>query len=108
LLGLAAASGRLGGGLGGALLASTGLLSAGLVAFVVLQQRGVFSRVVGLAARLSTRAAGWAPAAASLDAALGRFYRERRRDFALSIGFFFLGWLAGVPEVVLMLGSMGP
>ncbi|MBI3333370.1 MAG: flippase-like domain-containing protein [Candidatus Omnitrophica bacterium] len=41
------------------------------------------------------------------DEALVRFYRESQRELFLSLGFHFLGWVAGVFEVFLILRFLG-
>lgn len=112
MLGVAAAATELehAGPFGRGLVALTLLLSVGTLASIALQKRGLLTGLIAIADALRLGRRIPESARASLretDQRLGAFYRERRRDFALSFGCFFLGWLAGVPEVLIALSSMG-
>lgn len=105
-----AAGGNLDAGLAKGLVVMLAGLSAGVGGFIVLQRRGLFRSILRLAALVPSLGKKLEPRRARLlviDGMMADFYGKRRGDFVLSLLFFFLGWLAGAPEVMLMLGAMG-
>lgn len=110
--GLAAVAGEAGerGSLAAGIAIVTALMAMGTAAVLALQRRGLFASLLRLldALRLGRAVPGRVrEGLAATDRRLSSFYRERRRDFALSFGCFLLGWLAGVPEVLVALSAMG-
>lgn len=94
---------------GGALLL-TALIVAGLGAFVVLQRRGLMALLLRVADRVglgSRIGAGPRARLGEVDELLASYYAHHRVDLALSFCCFTAGWLAGVPEVLLMLRALG-
>jgi uncharacterized protein (TIRG00374 family) len=72
--------------------------------FLAVQVAGV----VGKAGRvLSWAGAGGVAHAERLDASLRGFYREDWRRFLVSVALFFVGWLVGVVQALLILHSLG-
>jgi uncharacterized protein (TIRG00374 family) len=72
--------------------------------FVAIQLGGL----VGRAGRILAWVAGGAGARAErLDEALRTFYRRRWRRFLASVTAHFAGWLVGVLEALVVLGSLG-
>lgn len=79
------------------------LVGAAFVALLVrLQRRSLFTRLVAFAGRLGLRGPRirrFAAVAPEIDRDLGVFYTTRARDFAVSTGLHFLGWLLGTVEI---------
>lgn len=88
----------------------TALLGAGAAAFLWLQRRNPCGSLVRLLQRL-----GLCPAAlltrqeelAGFDAALSRFYRDRKKGAILSLGLFLLGWALHALELYLIFRILG-
>ena len=77
--------------------------------FIVAQRWGLFRRVgpqvrrvVGSHIVSSTGVRG-----REIDVTIRRFYRSQRGRLALSVGFHFLGWVAGAAEVWFILQCLG-
>ena len=108
LLGIAVAS--LGFGRSPLLLGMQWLLGLevlALVAFIVVQTRGVVGWSVGQLERLGVRPEGAAPTAARVDRTLRTFYRHTPRRLTLSIAFHLVAWLLGAVESYLILKFLG-
>ena len=109
------------GFLGAGLLAASGIapVSGGLVvgllagavlvgAFLLVQQRGLFLRLAGLA-RCFLRGPGWKSMAGTsdgLDQAIARVYR-RRRDLLISWGWRLASWILHAGETWIALKLLG-
>jgi uncharacterized protein (TIRG00374 family) len=112
VLGLGAVLGRLHDApdLARAVIAASVLTIGGVVAFVVLQRRGIFAATItrvrrwgvaeGLLARL--HAGG-----AAIDAELAQLYRERPGDFAASVAWHLAGQLVGLGQLAFILAALG-
>lgn len=84
------------------------LEAIGVTGFVVVQCGSVATRLHRLAERFRIPGAGRLRSLAmDLDHSLVAFYRDRRRDLALSCLWNFLGWVAGAAEVWLILYWLG-
>ena len=108
LLGIALAS--LGFGRSSLLLGMQWLLGLevlALVAFIVVQTRGVAVWIVGLLERLGVRQEGAGHTAARVDHTLHTFYRHTPRRLTLSIAFHLAAWLLGAIESYLILQFIG-
>jgi uncharacterized membrane protein YbhN (UPF0104 family) len=93
---------------GSPLLAAMGTLLlvqvVGTGGFLAVQLGGL----VGRAGRILAWVAGGGGARAEqLDEALRGFYRDRWRRFVASVATHFAGWLVGVLEALVVLGSLG-
>jgi uncharacterized protein (TIRG00374 family) len=101
---------HLSSGLWIAMAASTGLLTAALGVFLLMQRHG---KLGALLRWLADRGIGGAAAAratrrvSEIDEALKRFYRERPRDFALAIGWHLVGHSAAILQAWLFLWLLG-
>lgn len=85
-----------------------GVLTALVGAFFVAQHVGLFRRLGPMLQRLFGAKAGFSDAhGTAIDASIRHYYRAQRGRLALSIGFHFLGWVAGVVEVWLILQWLG-
>jgi len=84
-----------------------GLEVLALVAFIVVQTRGVVVWTVGLLERLGVRQEGAGHAAARVDRTLHTFYRHTPRRLTLSITFHLVAWLLGAVESYLILQFIG-
>jgi len=84
-----------------------GLEVLALVAFIVVQTRGVVVWTVGLLERLGVRQEGAGHAAARVDRTLHTFYRHTPRRLTLSITFHLIAWLLGAVESYLILQFIG-
>lgn len=112
LLGLSAVLGRIWNTPNLALAIVVGFVAtvAGVLAFVWLQRRGIFSTVadairrLGVAGALAERlqASGTA-----LDAHLAELYRDRRRAFATSVVWHVGGQLVGLLQLAFILHALG-
>jgi putative membrane protein len=86
----------------------TAILALCIIAFYVVQRRGLFGRVLRLLSRWSGKR-DWSALmtrAYAVDAAVKEMYRDRRKvaaTFALSL----VGWLVGIGEVWLALRFLG-
>lgn len=95
---------------GAAVLTVAGLLTGTLV-FLALQRRGLFIGLLGVLRRCRIRVSyleSREDKLRELDGAINAFYARDRHAFLLSIGLFFLGWLAEALEVYVMLYFIGP
>jgi len=76
---------------------------AAVVALLVRwQQRGLFVKLVRLGDRVGLRGARFqrfVSVAPEIDRELGGYYSTRGKDFAITTGLHFLGWLLGTVEV---------
>lgn len=90
------------------ILIVTAVLAACVVAFCVLQRRGMFGRVLRVAARVFGKSNwdGLALRADAVDAAIRELYRDRRK-VAASFMLNLAGWIAGTGEVWLILYFLG-
>jgi putative membrane protein len=84
-----------------------GLEVLALVAFIVVQTRGVVVWTVGLLERLGVRQEGAGHTAARVDRTLHTFYRHTPRRLTLSIMFHLVAWLLGAVESYLILQFIG-
>lgn len=93
-----------------AALTSLGLVIFGIMLFVVVQRRGLFTVLFAM-----LRTCRWqiAPLEArreklfALDQAIGAFYSRAKGAVLLSTAAFLLGWLMGAMEVYLLLHYLG-
>lgn len=89
---------------------SVGLLLLGTVLLVMAQHRGLFSGLLGTLRRCRIRI-GFLEAREdrlrALDRTILDFYARDRRGYRLSIGVFFLGWMAEALEVYAILYYLG-
>jgi putative membrane protein len=84
-----------------------GLFALLLLAFVLVQRRGLFGRLGALGPRLSGgRLGAMAEGGKATDAALAAFYGDRRR-LAACCGWRLLGWLLGSVQVWLTFAVLG-
>src|SRR5579883_2925074 len=87
------------------------LTLTGLLLFGLLQARGVLGpTLVRLARAGGRKRQEWMRAhAAELDAALGSFYANHRRDLAVSVAFDLAGFLVGIVQRCFVLAALiGP
>jgi uncharacterized membrane protein YbhN (UPF0104 family) len=90
----------------GAMVGLTALVAGGMAIFLMLQRQG---RIGGLLRWLADRGLGGQPVrqaarqVSTVDDMLERFYRERPRDLALSVGWHFLGHSVAFMHVWLFL-----
>lgn len=106
LLGLAMVD-RDGGDLTWRLGATLVILTLLIGGFYLAQQRGLFSRLLGvLEAMILTEAPRSRSYARALDQTIRRLYR-RRRPLLASIGFHLLAWLLGTGEIYLAATFIG-
>ncbi|MEN7530129.1 MULTISPECIES: flippase-like domain-containing protein [unclassified Cupriavidus] len=101
------------------IIAVTVVLAACVLAFCVLQRRGMFGRVMRIGQKLfgkrkaaedghagAGRWAGLALRADAVDSAIRELYRDRKK-VAASFGLNLLGWIAGTGEVWLIMHFLG-
>ncbi|RZT42172.1 flippase-like domain-containing protein [Cupriavidus agavae] len=101
------------------IIAVTVVLGACVLAFCVLQRRGMFGRMMRIGQKLfgkrksadegvagAGRWAGLALRADAVDSAIRELYRDRKK-VAASFGLNLLGWLAGTGEVWLIMHFLG-
>lgn len=85
-------------------------LAFGVAGFVAVQRWGLFTGALGLLRRANLRVA-YLEARESklqeLDRTILNFYGQDRRNFLLSTGLYFGGWLAEALEVYVMLVCLG-
>jgi uncharacterized membrane protein YbhN (UPF0104 family) len=82
----------------------------GVIGFLVLQRRGLFSALADGAARLGMRGprvARLRGRSAILDRHLAAFHRERPGAFARSVGWHFVGQMVGLCQLLFILGWLG-
>ncbi|CAI4030581.1 Flippase-like domain-containing protein [Nitrospira tepida] len=91
-------------------IVSAGVLAFGVAGFVAVQRWGLFTGALGLLRRANLRVA-YLEARESklqeLDRTILNFYGQDRRNFLLSTGLYFGGWLAEALEVYVMLVCLG-
>jgi uncharacterized protein (TIRG00374 family) len=83
---------------------------AGVLGFVWLQRRGIFSAVATTIRRLgiaSATADRLHTGGTALDTHLASFYRDRRRAFAGSVGWHVAGQLVGLFQLAFILSALG-
>jgi uncharacterized protein (TIRG00374 family) len=116
VLSIAAAFWYVGGTLGSqgfswaAAALSLGLLVFGTVVLVAIQRYGLFTGALRLLRRCGLRIGFLEKReqqAAELDRTILNFYANDRQAFLVSIGLFFVGWLAEALEVFTMLLYLG-
>ena len=93
-----------------AALLSVGLLLFGIAAFVFVQRRGLFTWLLEFLRKIGLRI-GYLESREeklrSLDRTIVDFYRHNRPAFYSSVGFFFIGWMAEVLEVYIIILYLG-
>ena len=91
-------------------LLSVGLLLFGIVAFIFVQRRGLFTWTLGMLRRFGLRI-GFLEVREeklqSLDQTILNFYTHHKGRFYASIGCYFLGWLAEALEVLVIIFYLG-
>jgi uncharacterized protein (TIRG00374 family) len=91
-------------------LLSVGLLLFGIVAFIFVQRRGLFTWILGILRKFGLRI-GFLEVREekliSLDRTILNFYTHHQWKFYASIGFYFLGWLAEALEVFMIISYLG-
>lgn len=93
-----------------AALLSVGVLVCSIAAFVFIQRRGLFASILGVVRTLRVRSAlleSQEEHLYSIDRTIRRFYCHHQRAFYVSIGVYFLGWMAESLEVVVILHYLG-
>ena len=75
--------------------------------FLAVQHHGIFRRLAPWASKVLGSMAPDGVQAHEVDSAIRQFYRSQRGRLALSVGFHFLGWVAGALEVWLILYVLG-
>lgn len=92
-----------------ALWAGLGASMAAAAALVVLQRRGMFAPLWGLARRLGVPAGapGFGRRMLRLDAEIARFHGTALGAFVLSAAWFFVGWTWGVVDTYVTLWFLG-
>jgi uncharacterized protein (TIRG00374 family) len=81
-----------------------------VLAFLLLQRRGMFATLAGFAWRLGLRTAFVARVRAqgdALDARLVTFYRDRPGAFVRSVGWHFIAQITGLLQLVFILAWLG-
>lgn len=112
LLGLASILARLkdAPGLALAVVLGSAATLAGVLGFLVVQRRGMFSALAAGAWRLGLRTAFVVRLRArseALDARLASFYRDRPGAFGRSVAWHFAGQLTGLLQLVFILSWLG-
>jgi glycosyltransferase 2 family protein len=95
----------------GAAVFTATLLLFGTLLLLMMQRRGLFIGLLRLLRRCRIRMSyleSREDKLQALDRAINDFYARDRRAFILSIGTFFLGWLAEAVEVYVILYVIGP
>lgn len=93
-----------------AALVGVGLLLFGIALFVMVQRIGLFLGLLNVLRWCRVRIPfleAREDRLRELDRTILDFYTRDRRAFLLSIGFFFLGWMAEALEVYVILSSIG-
>jgi uncharacterized protein (TIRG00374 family) len=96
--------------IGAAIFTATCLLVA-MFSLLVMQRRGLFTGLLSLLRRCRIRISyleSREDKLRALDGAISDFYARDRRTFLVSVGVFFLGWLAESLEVYVILSCVGP
>jgi len=87
-----------------------GLLAFGIAGFVLIQRHGLFTWTLGMLRRLGLRI-GFLEARENqlkeLDRTILNFYSYHRGAFYASTGLYFLGWMAEVLEVLVIVYYLG-
>ncbi|MGH7232777.1 MAG: flippase-like domain-containing protein [Nitrospiraceae bacterium] len=94
-----------------AAMVSAGLLLFGIVIFLTVQRRGLFTSLVSLLRRCGIRLHSLESREEklrALDRTIIDFYSRARLAFLCSTGVFLLGWLAEALEVYAILYYVGP
>jgi len=112
LLGLTAVLGRLRDtpAMATGVVLGFGATLTGVIGFVVLQRRGMFSALATGAARLGMQGpyiARLRARSAALDGHLAAFYRERPGAFARSVGWHFAGQMVGLCQLLFIFAWLG-
>jgi uncharacterized protein (TIRG00374 family) len=95
----------------GAAVFTATLLLFGILLLLTMQRRGLFIGLLRLLRRCRIRVSyleSREDKLLALDRAIHDFYARDRRAFILSIGMFFLGWMAEAVEVYVILYMIGP
>lgn len=93
-----------------AALLSVGLLLFGIVAFIFVQRRGLFTWILGMLRRIGLRIRfleSREEKLESLDQTILNFYTHHQGRFYASTGCYFLGWLAEALEVFVIISYLG-
>jgi len=93
-----------------AALFSVGLMVCSIAGFVFIQHRGLFASILSLLKKLGLRIRALEDQEEhlrSIDQTILNFYSHDRRAFYLSIGVYFLGWLAESLEVFGIIYALG-
>lgn len=91
-------------------LLSIGLLAFGTMAFVFVQRRGLFTWTLETVRRIGLRIEfleSREEKLRSIDHTILNFYTHHQAAFYLSIGLYFLGWLAEALEVFVIIYYLG-
>jgi len=112
LLGLTAVLGRLrdAPAMAAAVVLGFSATLSGVIGFLVLQRRGLFSTLAGGAARLGLRGpriARLRARGAALDEHLSAFHRERPGAFARSVAWHFAGQMVGLCQLIFIFAWLG-
>lgn len=93
-----------------AMLITTALAAAVVVALFWLQRRGMFTGLLDLARACHVRVQALESREShlrELDETIRTFYRDDRARFALSTGFHLVGWIVGFVEILLVSHLVG-
>lgn len=85
-----------------AALLSVGLLVCSIAGFVFIQQRGLFASILSLVKKLGLRIRSLESQEAhlrSIDQTIQDFYSHHQKAFYISLGVYFVGWMAESLEV---------
>jgi len=93
-----------------AALLSVGLLVCSIAGFVFIQRRGLFASILSIVRKLGLRI-GFLESQEehlrSIDQTIQNYYNHHQRAFYISIGMYFLGWVAESVEVFVILHFLG-
>lgn len=81
-----------------------------IVLILFIQKRGIFSSLTGLLRLIKIKIRYLeenVERLRALDEDILDFYRNYKKNFCLSVSFYFLGWIAGLIEVSLVLHFLG-
>ncbi|MBM4128034.1 MAG: flippase-like domain-containing protein [Nitrospira sp.] len=93
-----------------AALLSVGVLVCSIAGFVYIQRRGLFTSILSLVRKLRLRIGFLESKEAhllSIDRTIQEYYTHHQRAFYVSIGVYFLGWMAESIEVFIILHFLG-
>lgn len=93
-----------------AALVSVGLLVCSIAGFVFIQHRGLFASILSLIKKLGVRIKALEAQEEqlrSIDHTILHFYSHHQRAFYISIGVYFVGWLAESLEVFGIIYALG-